>query len=124
MQRELASYQIFEKSKASKIKVGGNVLHGQVACYKHMPACTWTCTTQPPFLYVKAWNRAWRKRREREKGPVAEAQTDRTTQKKTDSVAFPITVSGFDMNQRGTVVASISNPDLSFPTSFFQSSVK
>lgn len=48
---------------------------------------------------------------------------DRTTQKKTDSVAFPITVSDFDMKQSGRAVASISNPDLSFPASFLQSSV-
>ena len=57
------------------------------------------------------------------RGPGAKSQTDRATQKKTDSVAFPITVSDFDINQRGRVVASISNPDLSFADSFLQSSV-
>lgn len=73
---------------------------------------------QPPFFVeqsLKEKKRGW--------GPVAETQTDITTQKKTESVAFPITVSDFDMNQRGRVVVSISNPDLCFPSSFLQSSV-
>lgn len=48
---------------------------------------------------------------------------DITTQKKTGSIGLSITVLDFDMNQRGRVVVSISNPDLSFPSSLLQSSV-